>query len=220
MSPREEIEALAELCLKHDLYVLSDEAYWDIRYAGDSLSIASLPGMAERTVILYTFSKKFAMTGWRLGGAIGPKDVIDVIATLNVNEECCTNHFVQYAGVEALTGDQSGAERDPAPSCRSGATSPCELLNSIAGVTCYSPDGHLLPLPRRHRGDGARRADRLRRVPLGRPREDGLFLLHAAALRPRPARRDAAATCASPTRASTPTSIREGLGLLKALVES
>ena len=138
VSPREEIEALAELCLKHDLYVLSDEAYWDVRYAGDSLSIASLPGMAERTVILYTFSKKFAMTGWRLGAAVGPKDVISVIATLNVNEESCTNHFVQYAGVEALTGDQTEARhilgvlqerRDVAH----------ELLNSISGVSCYSP---------------------------------------------------------------------------------
>jgi aspartate/methionine/tyrosine aminotransferase len=138
VSPRSEIEALAELCLKHDLYVLSDEAYWDIRYGGEAISIASLPGMAERTVILYTFSKKFAMTGWRLGGAIGPAEVISVIATLNVNEESCTNHFVQWAGVEALTGDQSGAaeilhvlqrRRDVA----------AEALNSIPGISCYSP---------------------------------------------------------------------------------
>jgi aspartate/methionine/tyrosine aminotransferase len=138
VSPRSEIEALAELAVKHDLYVLSDEAYWDVRYGGESLSIAALPGMAERTVILYTFSKKFAMTGWRLGGAVGPADVIAVIATLNVNEESCTNHFVQWAGVEALTGDQSGPaeilgilekRRDVAVAA----------LNDIAGVTCYSP---------------------------------------------------------------------------------
>jgi aspartate/methionine/tyrosine aminotransferase len=138
VSPRSEIEALAELAIKHDLYVLSDEAYWDVRYGGEPLSIAALPGMAERTVILYTFSKKFAMTGWRLGGAIGPADVIAVIATLNVNEESCTNHFVQWAGVEALTGDQSGAaeilgilqkRRDVA----------AEALNAIPGVSCYSP---------------------------------------------------------------------------------
>ena len=121
VSPREELEALAELCLKHDLYVLSDEAYWDIRYAGAPLSIASLPGMAERTVILYTFSKKFAMTGWRLGAAVGPKDLIAVIATLNVNQESCTNHFVQWAGLEALTGDQTGA-REILPSCASAVT--------------------------------------------------------------------------------------------------
>ena len=62
-----EMERLAEVVLKHDLYVLSDEAYFDIRYEGKSRSIVSLPGMAERCVILYTFSKKFAMTGWRLG---------------------------------------------------------------------------------------------------------------------------------------------------------
>jgi aspartate/methionine/tyrosine aminotransferase len=118
--------------------VLSDEAYWDIRYAGDSLSIASLPGMTERTVILYTFSKKFAMTGWRLGGAIGPREVISVIATLNVNEESCTNHFVQFAGVEALTGDQSGA-RKILGVLQERRDLAVELLNSIPGVTCYSP---------------------------------------------------------------------------------
>ena len=59
---------------RHDLLVLCDEAYFDIRYAGRSTSLASLPGMAERCVLLYTFSKKFAMTGWRLGAAIGPRD--------------------------------------------------------------------------------------------------------------------------------------------------
>jgi len=138
VSPRSEIEALAELALKHDLYVLSDEAYWDIRYGGEALSIASLDGMAERTVILYTFSKKFAMTGWRLGGAIGPKDVIGVIATLNVNEESCTNHFVQYAGIEALTGDQSGA-REILKTLEQRRDVAVELLNAIDGVSCYSP---------------------------------------------------------------------------------
>ena len=94
--------------------------------------------MAERTVVLYTFSKKFAMTGWRLGAAIGPKEVIAVMATLNVNQESCTNHFVQWAGVEALTGDQTGAEEILAVlrDCRDAAVT---LLNSIPGVTCYSP---------------------------------------------------------------------------------
>ena len=67
-----ELEKLADLAIKNDLYVLCDEAYFDIRYQGKSRSLASLPGMAERCVILYTFSKKFAMTGWRLGAAIGP----------------------------------------------------------------------------------------------------------------------------------------------------
>jgi aspartate/methionine/tyrosine aminotransferase len=145
-SPNEEIAALAELALKHDLYVLADEAYWDVRYSGQSRSIASLPGMAERTVILYTFSKKFAMTGWRLGGAIGPKDLIAHIATLNVNQESCTTHFIQWAGVEALTGDQSGTKeilrilqerRDVA----------VDILNDVPGVSCYRPEATFYLFP-------------------------------------------------------------------------
>jgi len=145
-SPPAEIEALAELTLKHDLCVLSDEAYWDIRYSGRSRSIASLPGMRERTVVLYTFSKKFAMTGWRLGAAIGPKALIAHIATLNVNQESCTAHFIQWAGVEALAGDQSGAEeilrvleerRDVA----------VNLLNEIPGVTCFRPEATFYLFP-------------------------------------------------------------------------
>jgi aspartate/methionine/tyrosine aminotransferase len=88
----EEMQQMAEIVRKHNLFVLCDEAYFDIRYAGNSNSFASLPGMAERCVILYTFSKKFAMTGWRLGAAIGPKNIIDVIAKLNVNDESCSNH--------------------------------------------------------------------------------------------------------------------------------
>ncbi len=138
-SPDEEIAALAELALRHDLYVLSDEAYWDVRYSGRSRSIASLPGMAERTVVLYTFSKKFAMTGWRLGAAIGPKDLVAHIATLNVNQESCTTHFIQWAGVEALTGDPSGAEEilRVLSSRRDAAV---DLLNAIPGVSCFRPE--------------------------------------------------------------------------------
>ena len=138
-SPDEEIEALAELAVKHDLYVLSDEAYWDVRYSGRGTSIASLPGMRERTVILYTFSKKFAMTGWRLGGAIGPKDLIAHITTLNVNQESCTTHFIQWAGVEALTGDQSGAEQI-LRILKERRDAAVDLLNEIPGLTCFRPE--------------------------------------------------------------------------------
>lgn len=141
-----EREALAELARKHDLYVLSDEAYWDIRYSGSSKSIASLPGMQERTVILYTFSKKFAMTGWRLGGAIGPKDLIAVIATMNVNQESCTSHFIQWAGVEALTGDQSGA-RQILATLRERRDAAVRGLNAIDGVSCYSPEATFYLFP-------------------------------------------------------------------------
>jgi len=108
-SSAEEMAAIAELAVRNDLWVLSDEAYFEMRYSGTSSSIASLPEMSGRTVILYTFSKKFAMTGWRLGAAVGPIDVVGQIAKINTNDESCTTHFVQAAGVEALQGDQSGS---------------------------------------------------------------------------------------------------------------
>ncbi|MGZ7087384.1 MAG: pyridoxal phosphate-dependent aminotransferase, partial [Ilumatobacteraceae bacterium] len=108
-SSLDEMAALAELARRHDLWVLSDEAYFEMRYSGTSTSIASLPEMMARTVILYTFSKKFAMTGWRLGAAVGPDEVIAQIAKINTNDESCTTHFVQAAGVEALQGDHTGS---------------------------------------------------------------------------------------------------------------
>ncbi|HSV93089.1 MAG TPA: aminotransferase class I/II-fold pyridoxal phosphate-dependent enzyme, partial [Desulfobacterales bacterium] len=134
-----EREALAEIVLRHDLWVLCDEAYFDIRYDGRSVSFVSLPGMAERSVILYTFSKKFAMTGWRLGASIGPKPVIDVIAKLNVNDESCSNHFIQYGALEGLTGDPSGP-RQILQTLRERRDLAVELLNRIPGVRCLRPD--------------------------------------------------------------------------------
>lgn len=110
-SSREEMETLAELALKHDLWVLTDDAYYEILYDGKPQSIVNLPGMRERTVILYTFSKKYAMTGWRLGAAVGPKKVIQVISKLNVNAESCSNHFIQWAMVEALSDTSTGPEQ-------------------------------------------------------------------------------------------------------------
>ncbi len=134
-----EREALAELVLKNDLYVLCDEAYFDIRYDGQSISFVSLPGMAERCVILYTFSKKFAMTGWRLGAAIGPKPIIDVIAKLNVNDESCSNHFIQYGAIEGLTGDPSGPQ-EILRILKERRDLAVELLNGIPGVRCLRPN--------------------------------------------------------------------------------
>jgi aspartate/methionine/tyrosine aminotransferase len=142
----EERQRLADLAIRHDLAVLLDEAYFDIRYGGESFSLAAIPGMQERSVILYTFSKKFAMTGWRLGAAIGPKSVIDVIAKLNVNDESCSNHFVQHGALEGLTGDQSGPKailkvlqerRDIA----------VKMLNDMPGVNCPSPEATFYLFP-------------------------------------------------------------------------
>jgi len=134
-----EREKLAELVLKHDLYVLCDEAYFDIRYEGKSSSLASLPGMAERSVILFTFSKKFAMTGWRLGAAIGPKEIIDVITKLNVNQESCSNHFIQYAAIEGLTGDQTEAKKI-LTTLKERRDTAVDVLNSIDGIRCFRPN--------------------------------------------------------------------------------
>jgi aspartate/methionine/tyrosine aminotransferase len=134
-----EMEKLAEIVRKHDLLVLCDEAYFDIRYEGQSNSFASLPGMSERSVILYTFSKKFAMTGWRLGAAIGPKDIIDVIAKINVNDESCSNHFIQYGAIEGLTGDQTQA-RQILETLKERRDTAVDILNSIEGVHCFRPN--------------------------------------------------------------------------------
>ncbi len=141
-----EFEKLAELVEKHDLYVLCDEAYFDIRYTGASASFAALPKMAERCVMLYTFSKKFAMTGWRLGAAIGPRDVIDIIAKLAVNDESCSNHFIQYAAIEGLTGDPGPAKKILA-TLKERRDVAVDILNSIEGVTCFRPDATFYLFP-------------------------------------------------------------------------
>ena len=144
-SSAEEMQAIADLAIEHDLWVLSDEAYFEMRYAGESTSIAALPGMAERTVILYTFSKKFAMTGWRLGCAAAPVEVAQMITKINTNDESCTTHFVQEAGVEALR-DPSGAapmltelqrRRDAAATA----------IADIPGISCATPDSTFYLFP-------------------------------------------------------------------------
>ena len=109
-SSKEEMEHIADIAISNNLWVLSDEAYYEMIYDGTPRSIVEIPNMKERTIILYTFSKKFAMTGWRVGGSIGPEKIINIIAKLNINAESCTTHFIQEAMVEALTGDMSGAK--------------------------------------------------------------------------------------------------------------
>jgi aspartate/methionine/tyrosine aminotransferase len=145
-SSHRELERLAELAVKRNLSVLADEAYFDMRYEGRTESLASFPGMEERTVILYTFSKKYAMTGWRLGAAVGPRPIVDTIAKLNVNDESCTNQFIQYGAVEALTGDQSGHDRIIAI-LRERRDRAVELLNRIPGVRCLKPSATFYLFP-------------------------------------------------------------------------
>jgi len=142
----EEHEKLAELVRKHNLYVLADEAYFDMRYSGKSTSFVEQPGMAERTVVLYTFSKKFAMTGWRLGASIGPKEIVDVIAKINVNDESCSNHFIQYGALAGLTGDQSEPQAilDELEARRDATAAG---LNAIDGIHTFKPNATFYLFP-------------------------------------------------------------------------
>jgi len=144
-SSAEEMQAIAEIAIEHDLWVLSDEAYFEMRYSGTSTSIASLPGMAERTVILYTFSKKFAMTGWRLGCAVAPVHVAEMIAKLNTNDESCTTHFVQAAGVEAITNPEGAAPMLAELQRRRDAA--VAGLAPIEGINCAPPDATFYLFP-------------------------------------------------------------------------
>lgn len=134
-----EMQRIAGLAMEHDLWVLADEAYFETRYSGASASIAALPGMQERTVILYTFSKKFAMTGWRLGAAIGPAHLIEAIVKLNTNDESCTAHFVQAAGVEAICGDQSGCCAIVG-ALRERRDVTVEMVNTTRGMSVHKPE--------------------------------------------------------------------------------
>ena len=141
-----ERERMVEIANRHNLMVLLDEAYFETHFDNKANSLASLPGMVERSLLLYTFSKKFAMTGWRLGAAIGPKEVIDVINKINVNYESCTCQFVQWAGLAGLTGDQS-EPRKIVETLRERRDVAVDILNGTAGVTCIKPNASFYLYP-------------------------------------------------------------------------
>ncbi|MGE5509488.1 MAG: pyridoxal phosphate-dependent aminotransferase [Chitinophagales bacterium] len=144
--PKEDLEAVAELAKKHDFWVLSDEIYHRILFEGEFHSIASVPGMKERTIILDGFSKTYAMTGWRLGYGVMPAELATWVARLETNCESCTATFTQLAGVEALTGDQSASHAMVAE-FRARRDLIVDGLNSIKGVTCLKPHGAFYVFP-------------------------------------------------------------------------
>ena len=146
-SPDKEIKRLADLVIDNDMFLISDDAYFDTLYEGTPKSIASLPGMYDRTLTMYTFSKKFAMTGWRLGGAIGPKDVIDQITRLNVNMESCTTHFIQHAGAAGLKApkEETQAIIDELKGRRDILV---RILNEIDGVEAHMPEAGFYVFPK------------------------------------------------------------------------
>jgi aspartate aminotransferase len=146
VSTREDIEQIAAVALEHDLVVLADEIYGRILYEGEHVSIASLPGMAERTIVLDGFSKTYAMTGWRLGYGIVPEPLVTPFSRLLVNSVSCTNAATQWAGVEALTGPQDSVDAMVAE-FRARRDLVVAGLSSIPGVTCLLPEGAFYAFP-------------------------------------------------------------------------
>jgi aspartate aminotransferase len=134
------LENLAKLAVKHDLWILSDEIYARILFTGEYKSIWSLPGMSERTVIIDGFSKSFAMTGWRLGYAVAPTNVIDAMDLLVLNTFTCTAEFTQVAAIEALR-DSTNAVDTMVAEYRKRRDQFIAGLARIPGFRCQTPDG-------------------------------------------------------------------------------
>jgi aspartate/methionine/tyrosine aminotransferase len=138
--PPEDLVTIADMVRDRDLMVLSDEIYSRICYEAAPASIASLPGMLEKTIILDGFSKTYAMTGWRMGYGVMPPVLVDAVNKLMVNSNSCTASFTQRAGLAALTGPQDGVDRMVAEFRRRRAAF-CEALNAIPGFHCEIPGG-------------------------------------------------------------------------------
>jgi aspartate/methionine/tyrosine aminotransferase len=141
-----DIRRLAELAVEHDLVVLADEIYGRLQYSGEPLSIATLPGMADRTITLDGFSKTFAMTGWRMGYGVLPEWLVPSFSRLVINSVSCTNAFAQFGAVEALTGPQDEAD-DMRTEFIARRQIMVDGLNAIPGVTCVMPHGAFYTFP-------------------------------------------------------------------------
>jgi len=141
------LEHVADAALRHDMWVISDEIYARLVFDGVTVpSIASLPGMAERTVICDGFSKTYAMTGWRLGFGIMPEALAERVSLLLTHSIGCTATFTQYAGLEALTGSQEQVEAVVAEYEKRRDVLVAGL-NAIPGVRCHTPQGAFYVFP-------------------------------------------------------------------------
>jgi aspartate/methionine/tyrosine aminotransferase len=147
MMPRADLEHIAEAAQRYDCWVLSDEIYMRIVYDElEVVSIAALPGMQERTVIMDGFSKTYSMTGWRLGFGIMPASLADRVQLLLTHSVGCTAHFTQYAGVEALTGPQDRV-LEVVNEYQHRRDIIVEGLNMLPGVSCQKPQGAFYAFP-------------------------------------------------------------------------
>ena len=145
-SAKSDLEAIAELAIKHNFYVLTDEVYSRILYEGVHDSLISLPGMKERTILLEGHSKTYAMTGWRLGYGIAPTELADKITQLTINSNSCTATFTQFAGIEALKGPQDFVH-EMVTEFRKRRDAIVDGLNAIEGVSCIKPLGAFYVFP-------------------------------------------------------------------------
>lgn len=142
---REDLEAIAKVIIENDIYVMSDEIYAELTYKGKHVSIASLPGMQERTILINGFSKAYAMTGWRLGYACGPKAIIEQMVKIHQFAIMCAPTTSQYAAVEALkNGDEDVAMMSQAYNQRRRY-----LLHAFRemGLECFEPFGAFYVFP-------------------------------------------------------------------------
>ena len=142
---RKDLEEIAEVILKHDIYVMSDEIYAELTYNGKHVSIAQLPGMKERTILINGFSKAFAMTGWRLGYACGPAAIIEQMVKIHQFAIMCAPTPSQYAAIEAL----KNSDEDVAEMCTAYNQRRRFLLHAFRemGLECFEPYGAFYMFP-------------------------------------------------------------------------
>jgi aspartate/methionine/tyrosine aminotransferase len=133
-------QGLADLAVKHDLWVLSDEIYARINYGGEYHSMLKYAGMKERTLIIDGFSKSFAMTGWRLGYTVSPREVVPALALMAVNSYTCVAEFTQYAAIDALRDREGNTPRMVAEFTRRREQFVRDL-NEVPGFRCAAPEG-------------------------------------------------------------------------------
>ena len=145
-STPEQLQAIAEIAIEHDLVVLSDEVYWALRYDGDHHSVLDLDGMADRTILLDGWSKTFAMTGWRLGFGVFPQPLVEPVTRLLINSVSCTSAFSQYAAIAALEGPWDDVDR-MLEAFRERREVIVSGLNAVPGVSCVEPEGAFYAFP-------------------------------------------------------------------------
>lgn len=143
---KQDIQDIADIVKNYNCYIMSDEIYSRIMYGHEHFSISSLPGMKERTIILDGFSKTYAMTGWRAGYGVMPKDLAAMVSKLMTNSNSCTNSFVQRACVEALQGSQSEVDKMVAE-FQKRRDFIVDGLNKIKGFSCKKPLGAFYVFP-------------------------------------------------------------------------